>query len=256
MKTVNIEEAKKEFIRFADSYDLSHPRVNSKKFHSLRVMEIATQIATEENFSEEEIEIATLIGLLHDIARFKQFTEYQTFRDHESFDHGDMAVEILEKDNYIRKYIKTDKYDDIIKLAIRNHNKYSIEENLTNEQNKFCKLIRDADKVDILYLGAEKIWDKEKMENSKLNPVLKKEFDEKKLLVNKNYKQIEDADKIIQFLGFIYDLNYRESFKIINEKRYTEKMVHRFEFKDEYTKKEILKTEEETNKYILNKINN
>ena len=254
MKLVNIEKAKSEFIKFADSYDLSNERINSKKYHSLRVMEISTKIAKEEKFNEEEIEIATLIGLLHDIARFKQFTEYQTYRDHQSFDHGDVAVEILEKENYLRKYINIDKYDNIIKLAIKNHNKYSIEEGLTEEQNKFCKLIRDADKIDILYLATNKLWDKEKMENSKLNPVLKKEFDQIKILVNKNYKEIENADKIIQFLGFIYDINYKASFEILKELRYVEKMVGRFEFKDEYTKKEILKAEEETKQYILKKI--
>ena len=40
-------------------------------------------------FSAKEIELAGLIGLLHDIARFEQFTKYQTFNDRLSFDHGD-----------------------------------------------------------------------------------------------------------------------------------------------------------------------
>ena len=44
------------------------------------------------------IELASLIGLLHDIARFEQYTKYKTFNDLESFDHGDYGVEILKKD--------------------------------------------------------------------------------------------------------------------------------------------------------------
>ena len=162
MKIVNLEEAKKEFIRYTDCYDLTNDNISRKKYHSLRVMEISKKIAEEENFSEEEVEIATLIGLLHDIARFKQYTEYNTFKDAESFDHGDIAIEILESYNYLRKYIKTDKYDEIIKLAIKNHNKFAIQDGLREEQNKFCKLIRDADKIDILFIAVNDFWKNEK----------------------------------------------------------------------------------------------
>jgi len=256
MGIIDIENAKKEFIKYVDGYDFTSENINMKKYHSLRVMEISTKLAKEENFTDEEVEIATLIGLLHDIARFRQYTEYKTFSDRKSFDHGDIAVQILEQDNYLRKFIKTDKYDEIIKVAIKNHNKFAIEEGLTEEQNKFCKLVRDADKIDILYLAIDNLWknEKEVMESSKLNPDLKKEFDNKKSILYKNYKQIRYADKIIQFLAFIYDFNYKASFKLIEEHKYIEKMINRFNFKDEYTKKEILKAGEETQQYILKKL--
>ena len=45
MKIVNLEEAKKEFIKFVDSYDLTCEMIDLKKYHSLRVMEISAQIA-------------------------------------------------------------------------------------------------------------------------------------------------------------------------------------------------------------------
>ena len=89
-----------------------------KQEHSIRVMEISKQIAQGLNLNEEQVKVATLIGLLHDVARFEQFTKYRTFNDNESIDHGDYGVAILEKD--IRKYIKTDKYDPIIKKAVKN----------------------------------------------------------------------------------------------------------------------------------------
>ena len=47
----------------------------------------------ENDASEEEIEVATLIGLLHDIARFKQYTEYQTFKE-EPFVREYLAAEL------------------------------------------------------------------------------------------------------------------------------------------------------------------
>ena len=38
--------------------------------------------------------------------RFEQYKKYETFKDLESIDHGDLGAEILEND--IRKYIETD----------------------------------------------------------------------------------------------------------------------------------------------------
>lgn len=86
MKIVNIEKAKQEFITYANNYDLENDHINRKKYHSLRVTEISEELAKRENFTEEEIEIATLIGLLHDIARFKQYTQYHTYRDADKVD--------------------------------------------------------------------------------------------------------------------------------------------------------------------------
>ena len=51
-----------------------------------------------------------LIGLLHDIARFEQYTKYKTFRDSISIDHGDLGVEILFEEKEIEKYDLDKKY--------------------------------------------------------------------------------------------------------------------------------------------------
>ena len=256
MKIINLENAKKQFIKYVDNYDLGIEMIELKKNHSLRVMEISTKIAQEEKFNEEEIEIATLIGLLHDIARFRQYTEYHTFNDAESFDHGNMAVEILEKEDFIRNFIETDKYDEIIKLAIKNHNKFAIEEGLTNEQNKFCKIIRDADKIDILYIALEIFWknEKEKVEKSIIDPKIKQYIDNRQLIKNSKNNKIEYVNSILRFLGFLYDINFKTSFKLILEENYIDRMINRFKYKDEYTQKEILEVGKQMNKYVLEKL--
>lgn len=256
MKIINIEEAKKEFIRYVDSYDLSIEMIELKKYHSLRVMEIATKLAQEENFTDEEVELATLIGLLHDIARFRQYTEYHTFRDAYSFDHGDVAVQILEQDNYLRKFIQTDEYDQIIKSAIKNHNKFAIEDGLTEEQNKFCKLIRDADKIDIFYVASEILWknEKEEMENCIINLEIKKSLEKQEMIQNNKYSKIEYADSILRMLGYLFDVNFKSSFKIIEEEKYIDRMVNRFKFKNEDTQKQMLEVGKQMNQYVLKKI--
>ena len=116
---INLEKAKDEFIRYTENNDLQNEHIKGKQEHSIRVMEISKQIAEGLHLSQEEIEIATLIGLLHDIARFEQYTKYNTFIDLKSFDHGDYGAEILEKE--LKKYRKTNKYDDIIIKAVKNN---------------------------------------------------------------------------------------------------------------------------------------
>ena len=148
---MDLEKAQKEFIKYTENYDLRDSNIIRKQLHSIRVMELSEKIAKRLKLSKEKIEIATLIGLLHDIARFEQYTRYHTFKDAESVDHGDLGVEILNKD--LHKYIDTDKYDELIKIAVKNHNKYKIEDGLTQEQELFAKIIRDADKIDIFYEG-------------------------------------------------------------------------------------------------------
>ena len=137
---MDIEKAQKEFIKYTEKYDLSDVNIKRKQEHSIRVMKISKRIAEGMKLAQEEIDIATLIGLLHDIARFEQYTKYHTFKDAESIDHGDLGAEILKKD--IKKYIETDEYDELIQLAVKNHNKYKIQEGLTQTQEMFAKIIR------------------------------------------------------------------------------------------------------------------
>ena len=98
---IDIEKAKEEFINYTKNYNLEDTNIKRKQIHSLRVMEISKKIAEYIGLTPEEVKIAELIGLLHDIGRFEQYSNYHTFRDDYSIDHGDYGVQILEKE--IRK---------------------------------------------------------------------------------------------------------------------------------------------------------
>ena len=121
---MNIEKAIEEFKKYVANYDNLNPKVIFKREHSLRVMTEAKEIAKSLKLEKEEIDLATIIGLLHDIGRFEQVKRYNTFKDIKSIDHGNLGVEILKENLYIRKYIEEEKYDNIIFKAIENHNKF------------------------------------------------------------------------------------------------------------------------------------
>lgn len=249
--SINLEKAKEEFIKYTENYDLGNVRIKGKQLHSLRVMEISKQIAEGLKLSQEEIELASLIGLLHDIARFEQYTKYKTFRDLDSIDHGDYGVEILQHD--IRKFIETTQYDEIIKKAVKNHNKYKIEEGLSKHEELFAEIVRDADKIDIFYESVEYFW-KEKeyiVENSTITEDVIEQFNNCVQIKRRKERRSENSiNEIVSVIAFIFDINFKESFKIIKSENYINRNLDRYNIRDEYTKNEIEKIRTKANKYI------
>lgn len=249
--SINLEKAKEEFIKYVDNYDLSNDNISRKKYHSMRVMEISEKIAKKQGLNQEKVELATIIGLLHDIARFEQYTQYKTFSDLDSFDHGDYGVEILKED--IRKYIATSQYDEIIMKAIKNHNKFEIEKGLTEEELFFAKLVRDADKTDIIYEGTELFWKNQDKEiaNAKISEEVYNQFLSNNQIKREKGKKYQYKDGIIGVIAFIFDINFKETFEIIKENNYINKIIDRFEYKEDKEKMEKIK--EIANKYIEEK---
>lgn len=252
---IDLEKAKKEFLRFTENYDLQNKDILRKQKHSLRVMEISKQISNELKLNEEEIQISALIGLLHDIARFEQRKLYETFHDTKSFDHGDYGEKILEKD--IRKYIETNQYDKIIKTAVRNHNKFKIEDGLSEKENLFSKIIRDADKLDIFYEAVEMFW-KGKEKQIEETVILDKVIEQFKKRLTIKREDIEQGkntiNNVISIIAFIYDMNFKPSFEILKKENYINRILDRFNVKDEKTKIELEEIRKISNKYIEQKI--
>ena len=246
---LEIEKIKKEFIKYTENYNLRDEMLKNKQQHSIRVMEINRDIAIRLKLTQEEIDIATLIGLLHDIARFEQYKRYGTFKDRESIDHGDYAIEILKTE--LRKYIETDQYDEIIKKAIKNHNKYEIEKGLTEKELVFAKMIRDADKIDIFYESVEIFWKgKEQIvEKSKITPDVLEQF-KNKSQIKRGMSQNTEINQIIFVIAFIFDINFDESFEIIRQKDYINKILNRYNMSDEQTKMQLEEIRKIANKYI------
>lgn len=245
---MNLEKAKLEFIKYTQNYDLENENIQRKQLHSLRVMEISKEIAKGLQLDQEEIDLATLIGLLHDIARFEQYTQFKTYKDLESFDHGDFGAQILEKD--IRKYVENKQFDEIIIKAVKNHNKFKIEEGLTKTEELYAKIIRDADKIDILYETVEIFWKgkESEVENSVISEDVIQQIEDKSQIKQK--LEESPVDKIMKFIAFIFDMNFKISFKILKDEDYINKILNRYNFKDEYTKQKVEEIRNIANEYI------
>ncbi len=227
---MNIEE---EFKKYVLKFDLNDDSISRKYYHSLRVMNKARKIAESIELSEEYINIATIVGLLHDYGRFEQWKRYHTFADGKSIDHGDLGVEILFDEKEIEKYdIKKENYR-IIYNAIKYHNKLEIPEDLTKEEKIICKIIRDADKLDIyeLLLDGKIVFIDD---NNPINLEVEKQFFENSSINKKIVKN--ESNRILLRLAMIYDINFKWSLEYIKNNKIVDKMLELLEDKEKYEK--------------------
>ena len=222
----------KYFNNYISRYDLKLAPLNYKFHHSYRVMKNMEYIAKKLNLSKKDIELAKCIGLLHDIGRFDQYTLYQSFDD-VNLDHGTYGEKLIKAENMLINFnVSKDDYE-IVYDAIRNHNKYVIESNLEKRSLFFSKMIRDADKLDILYaLGNRKLVSIFHEDDSIINKVVTKSFYKRKLV--KNNDTTTKSDNIISFLAYPYDINFNVTLEYIKEKKLYKKIYNRLKYKDKY----------------------
>ena len=231
---MDIIKAQEAFKNYVKNYNPEDEKVKIKIVHIQEVSRIAKKLAEDLKLSKEDIELAELIGLLHDIGRFEQIKQYHTFVDKDSINHGEYGVKVLFEDGLIREFIKEDKYDKIIKLAILNHNRADIEKGLTEREELHAKIIRDADKTDIFYrlvIGDKKaIWESSDLSNDKISDEIFREFKEDKRI---NYKERKtSADILVSHFAYVYDFNFSQTLKIIKERNYVDQLYKRFKFND------------------------
>lgn len=255
---IDIERAKKAFKEYTDKYDKNHPKVRYKIEHTYRVAENCKRIAKNLKLSEEEQNLAEIIGLLHDIGRFEQIRIYNTTYDAATVDHAGLGIKILFEDEEIKKFVDEEKDNEIIYKAVKNHNKYKIEEGMNEKETLFSNIIRDADKLDIYnVIVEEKIEDAvakktEDIRKEILSDEVYESFIEGKLVSYKIMKT--NIDHIVIWLAYIYDFNYNESFNIIYENNYIDKIVSKVDYLDLKTKERMEKIRQKANEYIKSKI--
>lgn len=222
------------FDNYVLNYDMTDPDIKYKYYHSYRVMDIMKLLATKLNMQPKDIELASIIGLLHDIGRFEQDKLYNSFKDKE-MDHGDYGVKVLKATNILKETNIDESDYEVVYKAIENHNKFKIESNLTERELLFSKLIRDADKLDILYaLGNEKIKEKLRQDEQQISSELEQDFFNNQV-GNLKYSKSQNDGLVITFC-YIYDINFKETYQIINENEYYNKIYERINRKDIFKK--------------------
>ena len=224
------ENFKEYFDSFLGLTEEQHTNFDIKYEHSLRVADLCVKIAASIQLEGEEQELAHLAGLYHDIGRFKQLVEYNTFNDSLSVDHAAYSVEVLKDKGFVDFLSETNK--NKILMAIQLHNKFELPKESETNQLLYARILRDADKLDILKVITDYYTNPKAAPNHTLtwempkgglvSPVVARQVLNGSL-VSKTDVANETDIKIMQ-LSWVYDLNFKPSFKMLVEKRYLEKI--------------------------------
>lgn len=265
---INFSMAKQVFNDYIKQFDEKDGSILLKITHTYQVVNLSEYIAKEQGLDEESINLAKVIALLHDIGRFKQVTVQRSFSD-KTFDHAEYGNQILFEENLIRKFIKTDKYDEVIRKAIYNHNKYKIEDGLSETEELQCKIIRDADKLDNFRVKDEnnfedsfpKIRDESKQETNDIIADLEKSSISDTVynvfLAHKCIK-LDDRKTLLDYwicvLAFIFDLYFKSSLKYIYDKNYIDVLIDKINYSNEETKARMDVIRKCAKEYLENEI--
>lgn len=252
---IDFNQASIAFKKYLQDYDLEYGKIELKIRHTYGVVNASEYIAKELSLDDENIELAKLIALLHDIGRFEQIKKFDCFIDNKNIDHAILGNEILFKNNLIRNFIKDTQYDNIISKAILNHNRLSIEDGLTDKELLHAKIIRDADKTDNFRVKAnddfENIIDnasKEILENDIISENIFNNFMDSKIIVREDRKTYMDF--WVSYIAFIFDFNYKAGLEYIQQMNYIDKIINRLDYKNIDTKQKMEKIRKHAIQYL------
>jgi len=229
-----VHDLKKWFTDYIDSFKYDNNElqnnINIKREHTERVTEEIINIGKQLGLNDNELNLAEIIALFHDIGRFEQYDRYKTFSDFKSEDHAELGIKIL------KQYDVLGRLDENLRRVILCSIKYHNWPSLPAEETKTCffysRLIRDADKLDIWKVVTDYYHRKKGRRNVALELELPdtpgiseevyKALMNRQLVDMKHVKNINDI-KLLQ-AGWIYDINFKPTFESVKNRRYLEKI--------------------------------
>ena len=246
-----VNRAYKEYI--AD-YDITDDKIRLKAVHTIKVAANSERIARSLGLDNDDIDLAWLIGMLHDIGRFEQLRIYNTFIDADSIDHAKFGADLLFKEDLIRRFCDDESLYPVIETAIRFHNYYILPEGLDDRTDMFSKIIRDADKIDIYRINIdfppEVVYDttEEELRVSELTD----EVVEASLshdTVNRSLRRTP-VDSMVGHISLVYGIYYPESIKMLKEQGYITRLMN-FRNDNRETNRKLDIICDEVNDYML-----
>jgi len=206
--------------------------ITLKEEHSLRVCAEILDIGKSLGLSEKDLLRAEATALFHDIGRFSQYKKYGTFHDLVSENHAVLGVSVLKELNVLDGVDRSTR--GLILRAVLYHNRAELPEDETEECLFFARLLRDADKLDIYRVLTDHYGNTHGPKNRSIEldlPDVPEVSDEvcSALLAGEiaraaSIKTLNDF-KLLQ-MGWVYDLNFPQTYRLVRERGYIEKILH------------------------------
>lgn len=241
------------FDQYVSDFDAKDGKIKLKIEHTYRVADLCEQIARSLHLNNEDTDLAWLLGMLHDIGRFRQIREYGTFIDAQSIDHALCSTQVLFDDGMIRKLVPTAEEDFIIYRAIRHHNAFRLPEDWDERTLLFSNLLRDADKIDILKMNVETPFtvlfgpESVSVKYETISDEVLQDYMEEHAVLNSHKHTF--ADYLAAHASLVFELVYPISLRIVEKQGYLDKILH-FDTENEKAKIQFEQMREKMNCYL------
>ncbi|MDR1648674.1 MAG: HD domain-containing protein [Synergistaceae bacterium] len=239
---VDLEEIQRWFDRYTRSFDLSVSMIEMKRRHSLGVMRVGERVARALSWPEDEARTGIAACLLHDTGRFTQYRDFGTYYDGVSIDHGERGFEVLRAELFCgpdgRGGPADDEGREAVLQAVRWHNKKELPADIPRGMAPFCRLARDADKLDVFALVRSRMEEGtvgDLLPRHKIDaPLSPRLLDEVEAYGSGSYKNAFSLlDFLLIQLTWALDLNFVPSLQIIEESGVLSSIRDRFPKDDE-----------------------
>lgn len=205
--------------------------IRLKEKHTQDVAAVMDELTAGEGLSQQERLIAAACALCHDLGRFVQYRRWRTFRDSDSDNHARLSVEVLREERLLENLTADEQL--LIEEAVRFHNMLALPERYASPVDLFIRLIRDADKLDIWRVFLDLYHTPEDQRASAANlgfpdlpevtPVCLAALVSGQIVRLEQVRVLNDF-KLLQ-ISWVYDLNFRTSYRLLLERCYLEKLA-------------------------------
>lgn len=219
----------KMFEQYVRKYDMNNVNIKSRYFHSLKVMEIAKELANGLGiFNEEEIAVIELISLFHEIGNFSKTPNYRI--NEEDDEVIEKTLDILFNKKLIRDITKDNSYDEIIKMAIYAIDKNGFPKNIDEKVKHICAIVKDAHNLDSFRLFVNYPYVDTRI-NEYPRAVVYNDFKKFKTINNKVCEN--NADDVLALLSKMYSFNYKYSYYLLKQNDYVVKLFDMLTFEND-----------------------
>jgi len=225
MKSSRIMKIFEQYVR---KYDMNNVNIKARYFHSLKVMEIAKDLASGLGiFSEEEIAVCELIGLFHEIGNFSKTPNFHI--DEDDDDTYEKTINILFNKKLIREISNETKYDDIIKMALFAYDKNGFPNGIDDKTKHICAIIKDAHRIDSFRLFVNYPYVDTRI-NCYPNSIVYDDFKKFKTISSKMSEN--SSDSVLALLSNMYSFNYKYSYYLLKQNNYIAKILDSLTFEN------------------------
>ena len=252
--TRDFDAAKAAFEAYLDEYDRADDKIHLKIVHTYGVVDAAEDIARRMGLGEEDVQLAKVIGLLHDIGRFEQIKRFDSFEPG-TMEHAVYGAQLLfGPEKMIRRFVKDDRFDSLICTAIEKHSDFKLE-GIHDARTLFhAKLIRDADKLDNCRVKLEASVEamlgvSEKAAGEGLiSPAVWESCLRRESVLSAD--RHVPVDYWVSYLAQYYDINFPETCEIIEEEDYITRIAGRLTYQEQDTRTKLHILTEDLNRYL------